>query len=218
MYDPRQLALMQKMFQSPNGPTFNVPQGGGGINLGAGAGAGAGMMPSFQGPDGAPGVQDIPNWDPSQVPDFQNMPFDPSQDPGVQDLGGMNPQPMPAPPGGGGWSPAARGGQSVARPMPADPNHPGTARPMPMPMPHRPSPMGNGAYPKDLGGAIQGAAGMRGSDGMPRIPSKMGPNMDRMPQSGNPYGPNMDNMPGGQDKEALRKKLIQAILQANGGG
>ena len=91
--------------------------------------------------------------------------------------------------------------------------------PMPMPMPKgRPSPMGNGAYPKDLGGGVQGAPSMRGSDGMPRVPSRMGPNMDRMPQSGNPFGPNMDNMPGGANKEELRKKLIQAILQANGGG
>lgn len=219
MYDPKQMALMQQMFQQPMG-AGQMPPGTGGIAAG-----GVPIGPISGGPDMASGgVQNIPNWDPSQDPGFQNMPFDPSQDPGFQNLGGdqFGPaQQMPSSPGG--WSPAARGGQPVGRPMPADPNHPGIARPMPMPMPQgRPRPFGNGAYPKDLGGGVQGAPHRRGSDGMPRVPGHLRPNMDNMPPMGGAGG-NIDNMPvDAQDpqgtKKRMRDALIQSILAANGGG
>lgn len=209
--NPQQMQMMQQMFQNPNGGGgMPLPQGGGG-------GVGAGIGPSFQGPQGAPGVQPLPFNGP--MPDFTMGPYDPSQDPGFDPLGGGQNGPLPMPAGRPGWSPAAAGGQSIGRPMPADPSRPGTARPMPMPMPQgRPDQMGNGAYPRNMGGGVQGAAGMRGSDGMSRVPSRMGPNMDRMPQSGNPNGPNMDNMPSGPMDEEKRRALIQAIIAKQFGG
>lgn len=211
---PQQMQMMQQMFQNPNGGgSFTPPPGQGGV----GSGAGAALAPSFQGPDGAPGVQPLPFSGP--MPDFTMAPFDPSQGIGAQPMG--NGPIMPP-----GWSPAARDGQSIGRPMPA---RPGEGRAMPMPLERQapPSPMGNGAYPRTMGGGIQGAGGMRGSDGMPRVPSRMGPNMDNMPRSVNPNGPNMDNMPGRNPADAnglpamdpeKRDALIRAILMKQFGG
>ena len=207
--DPR---LMQQMFQQGGqGGGMTPPPGTGGIGAG-----GAMVAPSFGGPDGAQGVQPMPFNGP--MPDFTMGPYDPSQDPGFDPLGGGQNGPMPMPPGMPGWSPAAAGGRSVGRPMPGDPNNPGRAVPMPMPMQERQGPMGNGAYPKRMGAGVQGPGSMRGSDGMPRVPSRMGPNMDNMPQSVSPNGPNMDNMPSGPMDEEKRRALIQAILQKQFGG
>lgn len=208
MSPQQQQMLMQQMFQNPNGGgSFAPPPGQGGV----GSGAGLNLGPSFQGPDGAQGVQPMPFSGP--MPDFTMAPFDPSQGIGAQPMG--NGPIMPP-----GWSPAARDGQSIGRPMPAQPGQ-GIARPMPLERQAPPSPMGNGAYPRDLGG------GIRGSDGMPRVPSRMGPNMDNMPRSVNPNGPNMDNMPGRNPADASglpmvdqekRDALIRAILQKQFGG
>lgn len=192
MYDPRQMALMQQMFRSPDGAQAPIPQGG------IGMGAGAGIGPMTGGPDMPQGgIQDLPAWDPSQDPGFQNLPYG-GEDPGIvpMDADGMQGNGPVAP---GGWSPAARGGQSRAMPMPARPGQ-GIAKPMPLirpsqppmdqmdnstQMPHRQPPRfgGNGAYPKDLGGGVQGAGSMADP----------------------------------QMRERARQALIQSIMAAQGG-
>lgn len=201
----QQMQMMAQMFQNPNGgQQLPPPQGQGGV--------GAGIGPSFQGPDGTPGVEPLPYDGP--MPDFSMPPFDPSQGIGAQPMG--NGPVVP-----GGWSPAAAGGQPSARPMPARPGQ-GIARPMPLERQQPPRFGGNGAYPRNMG------QGVRGSDGMRRVPSQFGPNMDNMPPSANPNGPNMDNMPVGPQggnanglppmDEEKRRLLIQAILAKSFGG
>lgn len=85
----QQAQLMAQMFQSPQGGGMPPPQGGQG-----GVGAGMNLGPSFQGPDGAQGVQNMPFSGP--MPDFSMGPFQPGQPTGIQDLGPS--QGMPAPP------------------------------------------------------------------------------------------------------------------------
>lgn len=85
----QQAQLMAQMFQSPQGGGMPAPQPGQG-----GVGAGMNLGPSFGGPDGAPGVQNMPFSGP--MPDFNMGAFQPGQPTGIQDLGPS--QGMPAPP------------------------------------------------------------------------------------------------------------------------
>lgn len=76
----QQAQLMAQMFQSPQGGGMPPPQGGQG-----GVGAGLNLGPSFGGPDGAQGVQNMPFSGP--MPDFNLGTFQPGQPTGIQDLG-----------------------------------------------------------------------------------------------------------------------------------
>jgi len=85
----QQAQLMAHMFQNPQGGGMPAPQPGYG-----GAGSGVNLGPSFGGPEGAQGVQNMP-FD-GHSPDFSMSPFQPTTPAGIRDLGPA--AGMPAPP------------------------------------------------------------------------------------------------------------------------
>jgi hypothetical protein len=84
----QQAQLMAQMFQNPQGGGMPAPQPGQG-----GVGSGMNLGPSFGGPEGAQGVQNLPFSGPQ--PDFSMSPFQPGTPTGIQDLGPTAGMPAP---------------------------------------------------------------------------------------------------------------------------
>jgi hypothetical protein len=84
----QQAQLMAQMFQNPQGGGMPAPQPGQG-----GVGSGMNLGPSFGGPEGAPGVQNLPFSGPQ--PDFSMGAFQPGSPTGIQDLGPTAGMPAP---------------------------------------------------------------------------------------------------------------------------
>ncbi len=84
----QQAQLMAQMFQNPQGGGMPAPQPGQG-----GVGSGMNLGPSFGGPEGAPGVQNLPFSGPQ--PDFTMGAFQPGSPTGIQDLGPTAGMPAP---------------------------------------------------------------------------------------------------------------------------
>jgi hypothetical protein len=84
----QQAQLMAQMFQNPQGGGMPAPQPGQG-----GVGSGMNLGPSFGGPEGAQGVQNMPFSGPQ--PDFTMGAFQPGSPTGIQDLGPTAGMPAP---------------------------------------------------------------------------------------------------------------------------
>lgn len=182
----QQAQLMAQMFQSPQGGGMPPPQGGQG-----GVGAGMNLGPSFQGPDGAQGVQNMPFSGP--MPDFNMGGFQPGQPTGIQDLGSS--QGMPAP------------GIEQLPYQEQDGFGQAFSRNFKMPEASANAPQGGGRIPTPRQKPAMGAQGMD-----PNIGAGQG----NMGVAQGPKGP----VSGSSDPEEERKRqvLIQAIMKRAFGG
>lgn len=185
----QQAQLMAQMFQSPQGGGMPAPQPGQG-----GVGAGMNLGPSFGGPDGAPGVQNMPFSGP--MPDFNMGAFQPGQPTGIQDLGssqgmqapGIEQLPYQEPDGFGQGFSRGFGQPEIPKPgmKPPVENMPQTREKDPRGM----APGFNPGVGQKAGGGVPGAPGF------------------------NPVGPGAVT----DEDERKRQVLIQAIMKRAFGG